>query len=183
MEMIIGISGRMGSGKDTVAKIIKDKFPDKNFEIIHFADPLKLFCIDYLGLHYDYVYTEKGKKCFNPYWNMTNREILQKVGTDALRNGFDKDVWVKIMELRILNNPDKNFIIPDVRFDNEAEMVNKHSGIMLNITRNSANKDSHISEKGISKELICFNISNNKTLYDLEADVVYYLRDFFNYVG
>ena len=177
--MIVGISGRMGSGKDTVAEIIKRQFKDKNFEIISFADPLKNFCVQYLGLSYDDVYTQEGKMKFNEFWNMTNREILQKVGTDALRNGFDKDVWVKIMELHILNNSQKNFIIPDVRFDNEAELVNKHSGIMLNIVRDCVNKDTHVSEKGISKELILFNINNNKTFYDLESEVCWRLREFF----
>lgn len=178
--MIIGISGRMGSGKDTVAEIIKRQFKEKDFDIIYFADPLKNFCIQYLGLSNEDVYTEEGKKKFNPFWNMTNREILQRVGTDALRNGFDKNVWVKIMELHLSENPQKNFIIPDVRFDNEAELINKNCGIILNIMRDSANKDTHVSEKGISKEFICFNINNNKTLYDLEAEVCWRIRDFFN---
>mgnify|MGYP003298028043 CR=1 FL=1 len=32
-----------------------------------------------------------------------------------MRNGFCEDVWCKIMSLRIKD--DKNYIIPDVRFD------------------------------------------------------------------
>lgn len=168
--MIFGISGKMGSGKDTVGKIIYDMLKP-NCKITHFADPLKDLCINYLGLSYDDVYTENGKKQFNDFWKMTNREILQKVGTDAFRNGFDKDVWVKITELNILSKHDCNYIIPDIRFDNEAEMVIKHGGIVLNIERNNWNKNSHISEQGISKKLITVNIENNGTIENLKEKI------------
>ena len=49
---------------------------------------------------------------------MTNREIMQKVGTDAMRKGFCFDVWVKVTENILLKYPNQNFIIPDIRFDN-----------------------------------------------------------------
>ena len=55
--MIFGISGKMGSGKDTVGKIIYDMLKP-NCKITHFADPLKDLCINYLGLSYDDVYTD-----------------------------------------------------------------------------------------------------------------------------
>ena len=169
--MIYGISGKMGSGKDTVGKIIFDYIYPKG-SVIHFADPLKQFCIDYLGLSFEDVYTEQGKKEFNQLWNMTNRSVLQKVGTDALRNGFDKDVWVKITELKIKQHKNTDFIIPDIRFDNEAEMVLKNGGIVLNIERESVNKDNHISEQGISKYLISKNILNNGTIEELKEKVL-----------
>ena len=168
--MIIGISGKMGSGKDTAGKIIYDILKP-NCEIIHFADPLKDLCINYLGLSHDDVYTENGKKQFNDFWKMTNREILQKVGTDAFRNGFDENVWVKITELKILSNTNCNFIIPDIRFDNEAEMVIKHHGIVLNIERNNGNNNNHISEQGISNNLITANIENNGSVEELKEKI------------
>lgn len=169
--MIIGISGKMGSGKDTAGQIIYD-YLHPNCEITHFADPLKQFCIDYLGLKYEDLYTEQGKKEFNHFWNMTNREILQKVGTDALRNGFDKDIWVKITELKIKTKIKTNIVIPDVRFDNEAEMILKNKGIVLNIERPETKQDTHISEQGISHNLISINILNDGTLEELKNKVI-----------
>ena len=45
--MIIGVSGKKKSGKDTVANYLKEKF---GYTIYHYADPLKEFCRDLLGL-------------------------------------------------------------------------------------------------------------------------------------
>ena len=173
--MIIGISGKMGCGKDTVAKIIENNFKEKDFVITHFADPLKRFCMDYLGLSYNDVYTESGKKKFNYFWGMTNREILQKVGTNALRNGFDKDIWIKIMKTEFARY--KNVLIPDVRFDNEAQLILQEKGIVLNVQRDYSINDKHISESGISEKFITKNILNNGTLNDLEKEVVCFLKD------
>ena len=178
MGLIIGISGKMGSGKDTAAKIIKEYFKEKNFEIIHFADPLKMFCIDYLGVNHDDVYTENGKKSFNTFWNMTNREILQKIGTDCLRNHFDKNIWVKIIELKIKKSKNINFLIPDVRFDNEAEMILNNGGVVLNIERIAQKQDSHSSEKGISENFITKTIKNDKTLDIFQNEVVEFFKNY-----
>lgn len=52
---IISISGRKKSGKDTVAKYICDLLCHKRSlcRIYHYADEVKKFCVDYLGLRAD----------------------------------------------------------------------------------------------------------------------------------
>lgn len=163
--MIIGITGRMQHGKDTLAKMIKEI--KKEYQIIHFADPLKDMCKRYFGLSQEDVNTSEGKKRYNEFWGMTNRQILQKIGTDAMRNGFCFDVWCKIMELRL--NKSNNLIIPDVRFNDEAKLILNKGGIIIKIERNIENESiEHVSEKGINISLVTLSIDNNGTLEELK---------------
>lgn len=171
---LIGLSAKAESGKDTISKM-KTK---EGWVRYAFADPLKRFCIEYLGLSHEDVYTEVGKSRFNNEWGMTNREILQKVGSDALRDGFHKQVWIKIAEREIkklIDNRNK-VVITDVRFDNEAELIKKLNGIVVHIERSNFNSSlsesekQHQSEQGISKQFISFNLFNDSTKEKLLLD-------------
>lgn len=179
---LIGLVGLAGSGKDTVADLLKDQ----GWEKFAFANALKDMCIDYLGLSKDDVYTQEGKMKFNEFWGMTNREILQKVGTDCFRNMFHKDTWVKIAELKIkkLLQQGKRIIVSDCRFDNEAELIEKFGGIVMQVQRNN-NDDNltdsekmHISEQGVNKKYISRIIKNNLTFDDLRREAHEQYRSF-----
>lgn len=56
--MIIGVSGRARSGKDTIAKIMIDKF---GFKKASFADPLKEFCSNAFEIPINYFYDDNLK--------------------------------------------------------------------------------------------------------------------------
>jgi len=74
-KLIIGLSGRMGSGKDTVANMIKEKF--QNVEILHFSDALKNICLDVFNCTYQQVYgQEKEVEFFTPLV-ITHDHILE----------------------------------------------------------------------------------------------------------
>jgi len=173
--MLIGICGKANAGKDSVAKFIQECI---NCRIVHWADPLKEMLISYFGLNYEDVYTQEGKEKYNEYWGMKNREILQKFGTNACRDNFCVDVWIKTMELRIKNDIEKeNILIADTRFDNEAEFIRKNDGIIIEVVRKSGTfltkrLSEHSSENGISKEFITYVIYNEGTLQDLQEKVV-----------
>lgn len=170
MYRIIGITGNANSGKDTTADYIISKNP--KYKKISFADPLKKMLIDYFGLTYQDVYTTVGKNKYNQFWNMTNRQILQKVGTDALRKGFCYDTWVKITQQILLKNLNNYYIIADVRFNNEAEMIKKHGGIVIKINRNQMIKqNTHESEIPISNNYIDLEINNHSSFYDLYENI------------
>ena len=162
---LIGLVGKAGSGKDTLA----DEIAADGWEKVAFADSLKRMCIDYLGLSYEDAYTQEGKMRMNPHWGMTNRTILQKVGTDAMRNGFDKDVWVKILQIRIRKMLDegRKVVITDCRFDNEAQMVEDMGGLVVEVVRDSQGmnlssvEQQHASEKPVSRKYVAFTIDNN----------------------
>lgn len=179
---LIGLVGAAGSGKDTVADLLKEY----NWEKFAFAKALKDMCIEYLGLSYDDAYTQEGKMKFNEFWGMTNREILQKVGTDAFRNGFHHDTWVKIAELKIqkLLNEGKKVIVTDCRFDNEAELIEKLGGIVMKVERKnyennlSSSEKTHASEKGVDNKYIARTILNDRNIDMLKREAYEKLRDF-----
>ena len=81
---IVSISGHAGSGKDTVAGIIKERLEhdDRKVLITHYADLLKYICKTFFNWN--------GKK------DERGREILQYVGTDIIRKQ-DENYWVDFL--------------------------------------------------------------------------------------
>ena len=141
--MIIGICGLIGSGKGSVADILVE---NHNFEKLSFADKLKdgvasVFSWDRDMLEGDTdrsrIWREKQDEFWTPETAMsvTPRLILQLIGTDCMRNGFFDGIWVSLVKQKILESPDKNWIIPDVRFPNEVKMIQSVKGQVWQIRR------------------------------------------------
>jgi hypothetical protein len=129
--MILGLGYKARSGKDTVANYLVKNF---GFKRIAFADPLKRGCMEIFGFSEEQVFGEL-KETVDPYWGFSPRYALQKVGTDCLRNGFDREIWVKAAGKRILAEPDTNWVITDCRFPNEAEAVHAWGGRLVKVDR------------------------------------------------
>lgn len=178
----IGFTGKMMSGKDTCANyltddILKWKGPNYIINRFAFADSLKDICMNYLGLSRHECYDQEGKEAFNEFWGMTNREILQRVGTEAMRNGFHPDVWAKITELKIKKsiNEGEFFIITDVRFPNEAETIIKNGGIIIEVIRPNTESNgiqNHASEQRLPMNLITYQVMNDKDLDNLKNEMI-----------
>jgi hypothetical protein len=114
--IIVLFGGRIGSGKDTAASVLKEVF---GFKQTAFADNLKEVCSKLLNIDLNHFYDRELKETPLPYWdNKTPRQILQKVGTDLLRDQFDTDVWVKALASKVKDNYG-NYVISDWRFPNE----------------------------------------------------------------
>ena len=69
---------------------------------------------------------------------LTPRDVLQMIGTQALRNNFDPDIWTEVVRRRVRDAPDTNFVIDDVRFPNEIQAVREMQGGTLWHVRRSA---------------------------------------------
>ena len=70
---------------------------------------------------------------------------------------------VKLFEIFLDNNKDKNIVIADVRFKHEVDFLKKHNFNIIKI-----NNDSHISEKEINLiKNVDYEINNNSTKEDL----------------
>ena len=61
--------------------------------------------------------------------------MLQEYGTDCMRKGFYDGIWVSPTKQHILQNSNKNFIIPDVRFPNEIKMIKEIGGKVWRVQR------------------------------------------------
>tara|TARA_Y100000034_G_scaffold136800_1_gene215894 strand:+ start:18767 stop:19372 length:606 start_codon:yes stop_codon:yes gene_type:complete len=143
--MLIGIAGRMGSGKNTVADMICKKYPQ--LEQKSFAYKLRKVVSVLTGIPLEDLLSQENKERFLPEFNMTIREILQIVGTEALRHSFHKDIWVLALFAEYTKESD--WIITDVRFENEANAIKDRGGILLNIIREKNTVDIHLSETAL----------------------------------
>ena len=187
----VGFAGHMHSGKDTATNYLKNSICKRMGEdyivtTLALAQPIKQFCIDYLGMTEHQVYDQDGKAEYNDFWGMTNREILQKIGTDAMRNGFHPDVWVKIAQLKIKKAIDTGsfWIVTDVRFPNEADMIRDNGGIVVWVenfraipnpltvdSKNPKTISEHISEQRLAPVKIDYILDNNNGLIELQDKI------------
>ncbi|AIZ63152.1 hypothetical protein PK28_04635 [Hymenobacter sp. DG25B] len=149
MVHLIGLSGKRGSGKDTVAHLIQLLQPERNWQIMSFGDAIKAVCATLAGESTAPYYTQTGKTELLPAFGRTRGEMLQQVGA-ALR-AWDYEIWVKAFFARLPK--DQFVIIPDVRFPNEAQPILDRGGIMLRVEGDPLHQqgdgtrdDSHPSE-------------------------------------
>jgi len=132
--MIIGVSGKIGSGKDTFADILIEHMKSEyniTFENKKYAYNLKKIVSILTGLPMEDVFSREGKLKFLPEWNMTVGEMQQKLGTEAIRNNIHQDAWV--LSLFGTYDESKYWVITDVRFKNEAKIIKEKGGIIVRL--------------------------------------------------
>lgn len=209
---LIGISGRAGSGKDLVGKIIqyltnpfdrdmKTQFnladnytAGSKWEVKKFADKLKDIVCLLLGCTREQLEDRefKEKELGEEWWSYkfsndphltpimipyleakypndekdnkylvkpTVRQILQQVGTEAMRNQIHHNIWVNSLFAdyqKIALNWDSdgnttvsafpNWIITDMRFPNELKAVKDRGGITIRVNRPHGYTNPHTGE-------------------------------------
>ena len=140
--MIVGICGLIGCGKGTVGDILVEQ----GFVKISFADKLKdgvaeIFGWDRAMLEGDTNESRQWREQRDNYWSdetqmeVTPRVVLQLFGTDCMRDGFYDGDWVSLLKKTILDNPEQNYVIPDVRFANEVDMIRDIGGQVWEVKR------------------------------------------------
>jgi hypothetical protein len=216
--MIIGINGKIGSGKDTVGKIIQyltlstkhgpyigfetfdDVTLDRNskFEVKKFAGKLKTIASLLTGIPVENFEDQDFKKTLlgeewgtvrpnplnaipvfeNVQFNelMSVRELLQRLGTEAMRDGLHENVWVNALMCDYKGpkmseyNP-SNWIITDMRFPNEMEAVVERKGITIRVNRNNGTRaidiNPHPSETSLDDAEFNYTIENDGSIDDL----------------
>ncbi len=178
--MIIGLTGGKGVGKSTVAKV----FVEKGFTELAFADPLKRAAAELLGIPADWLLSasSQDKEAIVPGFNFTYRTFLQKLGTDFARDMIINDFWIDRMEVSLASlSKTTPIVISDIRFDNEAKLVLDKGGIIIKVDRPvSGDKDTHISEKGISSDIVQYIFNNQGTLDSLPTEVDSFVKDLLN---
>lgn len=190
--MIIGLCGLIGSGKGTVADVLVEQ----GYEKISFADKLKdgvasVFNWDRQMLEGDTDESREWRETVDTFWTqetgrtITPRLVLQEYGTDCMRKGFYDGIWVSLTKQHILQNPNKKFIIPDVRFPNEIKMIKEIGGKVWRVQRGIdpvwfrmyqdigvEPKDVHESEWRWANAGYTLTIHNNGTMDELRSQVL-----------
>lgn len=159
---LIGIHGRAGSGKDTIANYIAETFSSCYGE--PFAGPLKEGAAASFGIDLDDFYDSEAKEKVSPAWGVSPRQIAQFFGTEMFRDTILKllpnvgnDFWIHRLCKKINGDIDyieyeegDTVIITDVRFANEVEFVLANNGIIFHVTRELA--DGNVGIGGHSSE-------------------------------
>lgn len=102
---------------------------------------------------------------------LTVRQILQRHGTDAVRNHFGEDFWI---ERLFADEFTENTIIDDCRFVNEATKIKEEGGKIIGICRPGLIPDEHPSELEMWSEwdkMVDVTITNSDSLEALYAQL------------
>lgn len=159
--IIIGLTGRARSGKDTVGKYLEEHY---DACLTSFAAPIRQMVMTICG-YKTLEELEENKETIHPNYNCTPRKMMQTLGTEWGRQTVDTNIWIKTLDLNLLPN-DLN-VITDVRFDNEAEFILERGGEIWNIVRNVKEVENHSSETGINSSLITNILHNNGSFAEL----------------
>jgi NTP pyrophosphatase (non-canonical NTP hydrolase) len=153
--IIIAFCGLAQSGKSTamqaVRHFIHKNSPKAAVYTLNFADPLKEAYRAITGEFFLDVAEYKNAPSAM-FEGLTNRQVIQKIGTDALRNSFDKRIWIRCLQKKIENlaitehGHECYILIGDLRFANEADWVIGNNGIIVQIQRKGVVSDGHESE-------------------------------------
>lgn len=224
--MIIGITGLKGCGKDTVAKLLQYHFAQSNvkeylhfgnymssvykvndisdisgWEVRKFAGKLKQIICILTGCSMEQLEDEEFKNSnvleILGEEPKSYRWLLQKLGTEAIRDNIHKEIWVNSLfadykrpyDVAIektggyTNSPYPmdypNWIISDLRFLNEAKAIKDRDGIILRVTRFSNNSfDEHRSETELYNIIPDYEIGNNGCIEELYDMVKMFINEY-----
>jgi len=139
--MIIGVVGFIGSGKGTVGDILAN---NHGYLRESFAKPLKdaiaiIFNWPRHLLEGDTKESREWREQVDSYWTeklgktITPRLVLQWMGTGAGRNVFGSNLWTAALQDRL--DSQKNYVITDVRFENEVNAIRDIGGKIIRVKR------------------------------------------------
>lgn len=155
------------------------------WEIRKFAGKLKDIASHLTGIDIEDFEDQEFKKtnlgrewwttCDEGYQPMTVRDFLQKLGTDALRNGLHENVWVNALMADY--EEDSNWVITDTRFVNEATAIKDKGGIIIRVERPGFNPiNAHPSETGLDDWNFDYKIINISDVFALKQSVEQILK-------
>lgn len=171
---LIGLTGRAGCGKDTVARFLCEAH---GFVQIALADPLRDGIKVMLGLTDEQLHNRDLKEASIDWLGKSPRELLQTLGTEWGREQVVPDLWLRVAARRIASikaSPPclhvAGIVVSDIRFENEAEWLRAQGGALWHIARPgiACGNAGHVSENGITKANFDVDIANDTTIADLE---------------
>tara|TARA_B100001939_G_scaffold348148_1_gene373194 strand:- start:10894 stop:11451 length:558 start_codon:yes stop_codon:yes gene_type:complete len=171
MDKFVGITGRAGSGKDTLADYLVAKHGFTKYTL---STPLKQAINAMFGWNMAMWEDRKWKETKHRLTGVSPRQLAQTLGTEWGRRLVGEDLWIRLLEDRInrdlINKTGLKIVVPDIRFSNEAQWLKSKGGTIVQIHRiGVAHASAHVSELGISHRLVDINIHNNGSLEEFLA--------------
>ena len=152
---MIGLGGLKGCGKSTIAQHLQLVLASEGVTAmtISFATPMKLMMealLRHVGMTQSemrFAMTEGKEIEIYELSSQTPRRMLQTLGTEWGRDSLDPDFWVNIADIIAENSRADVVIFDDVRFENEADMIQVNGGKVIRLTRDGLiGSDGHVSE-------------------------------------
>lgn len=183
MRKVIGICACKRSGKDTMGEMFCELEP---FQKVSFATALWeiLLATDpWINLaHMEEIKYQDSELCFSRLSTLAEmytyeelkakfpevRRLMQKLGSEGVRTHIGPTTWADIIRNQVLGSPETNFVICDIRYDNESKLVHDLGGYVIKIERETgAPTDSHPSEN-IQRVHADTTFHNDGTLADMK---------------
>lgn len=193
--MLIGVTGDKRAGKDSIAAVLVERFGFTRWAL---ADPMRqaLEALDpAIGAwidgpdKYGAVRLSEALHAHNGWEGLKDspyadeaRRLCERFGTEAGRLFYGEDHWIKTLEHRISSESGfplhmQDIVVPDIRFDNEAEWVNRNGGAIIRVSRTGTTKTQHISSRGIHPVYVSYHIENDGTKENLAEKVEEVMSD------
>lgn len=125
----VALLGRRGTGKTSTAGALMAR----GYTRMSWADPVK----DIARLAYGHIeksgtYEVTRETIDGPLPVMTSgRDILQRIGTDAIRRHVDQDFWIKVGIRRLDASEGVTWVNDDTRFPNEVEALRSRGFLIV----------------------------------------------------
>lgn len=168
---LILVHGKARSGKGEVAKRLCEKY---GYVEVGFADYLKELAVEVFGWSMDEIWTNRTPE---------SRKFMQLLGNEIGR-AKNPNFWiVKLAERLKGKYKDKNVVVSDLRYENEAVWGRNSGGQLWLVKRSDAEKmieanPEHISEHDLEKwtdwDTIFINDGTIEELYRQVDDIVDY---------
>lgn len=176
---LIGITGKAGTGKDTLAKIIVEEYGFAQYALAH---PMKAaMCAAFdLPMH---VFEDRELKEQTIAWiGKSPRQLMQLFGTEFGRRLVRDEIWLMVAERRRewLASTDtcSGMVVSDIRFPDEAAWIRACGGLLIHLDRPGVEAVSaHSSENGVSMEDGDALIQNNGSIDDLSDKLTFLLSE------
>ena len=164
MHKIIGLTGKIGSGKSEVAKYLETK----GFMRVRFAASLKDMMRS-IGLTEEHIEGKLKEVPSELLSGRTPRYAMQTIGTEWGRDLMDKDFWVNLWKHKVLSyEGGLPIVAEDTRFKNELEAVHSLGGIVVRIQRPPHGVEKTESHPSENMDFSCdVSINNDGTLIEL----------------
>lgn len=136
--MIIGISGRARAGKDLLASFMIAEGWTK----LSFAKALKNDAKELFGLteeHVNGIYKDEPCEFLNDY---SPRQFMIEYGN--LIRKYDENYWVRLVMIVASKDSTKNYVVTDLRYPNEVEVIRNYGGLTIRLDRH-ASRDGLVS--------------------------------------
>ena len=181
--MILGLTGPPGSGKDTLADYLVEKY---NFKRVAFADPIRAQVKFLLQLktdnEYDIVKRSNLLMLNHPGREhlIDGRHLVREIG--MLMLSYDKRQFCQYVVDTINSDQPNNYVVTDLRMQHEYDCLKDElKADIIKISIKKSIEDKHITEIGFVDREVDYVIDNSvRDLDTLKINIDNMMKTRFN---